>query len=174
MGIRLLQKYCPSFFNNTVGTLRLVLKIAIDAGARYGNPAREIKKAKIRQKILKLPEQNQFPTLVQAIRKAGGRFSKDCGNLTKFLTYSSARISEAARVYGSDKRSDFSGRSSLRPFFPGRWKPPSTAGRDVCRHIFRQALTRAGFIASMSRKGNCYDNATMESFWSSPLLGHRK
>ena len=96
------KKYCPSFFNNTVGTLRMVLKIAIDAGARYGNPASEIKKAKIRQKILKLPEQNQFPALVQAIRKAGGRFSRDCGDLTEFLAYSGARISEAARVYGSD------------------------------------------------------------------------
>ena len=86
------KKYCPSFFNNTVGTLRMVLKIAIDAGARYGNPASEIKKAKIRQKILKLPEQNQFPALVQAIRKAGGRFSKDCGDLTEFLAYSGTRI----------------------------------------------------------------------------------
>ena len=31
---------------------------------------------------------------------------------------------------------------------------------------YRQALGQAGFIASMSRRANCYDNATMESFWS--------
>ncbi|MGH7975622.1 MAG: tyrosine-type recombinase/integrase [Limisphaerales bacterium] len=80
----------------------MVLQIAVDSGARYDNPANKIKKAKIRQKILKLPEQSQFPVLVQSIRKAGGRFSKDCGNLTEFLAYSGARISEATRVYGCD------------------------------------------------------------------------
>ncbi len=31
---------------------------------------------------------------------------------------------------------------------------------------FRTALADARFVASMSRKGNCYDNAAMESFWS--------
>lgn len=32
---------------------------------------------------------------------------------------------------------------------------------------YRQLLARHGLIASMSRKGNCYDNAFVESFWSS-------
>ena len=32
---------------------------------------------------------------------------------------------------------------------------------------FRAALAAAHLVASMSRKANCYDNATMESFWSS-------
>jgi integrase len=107
------KKYCPSFFNNTVGTLRLVLKIAIDSGARYENPASEIKKVKVRQKILKLPEHDQFPALVKSVRKAGGRFSKDCGDLIEFLAYSGARLGEAARIYGSD--CDFaSGKIAIR------------------------------------------------------------
>ncbi len=35
---------------------------------------------------------------------------------------------------------------------------------------FRHALSQAGLVASMSRKGNCYDNAAMESFWSTLKL----
>jgi len=35
----------------------------------------------------------------------------------------------------------------------------------ACRE-YRQQLQRCGFIASMSRRGNCYDNAAMEAFWS--------
>lgn len=35
---------------------------------------------------------------------------------------------------------------------------------------YRQALAVARMIASMSRKANCYDNAAMESFWSTLKL----
>jgi transposase InsO family protein len=42
----------------------------------------------------------------------------------------------------------------------------SDRGVQYAAADYRHALTRAGLIASMSRKGNCYDNATMESFWS--------
>lgn len=31
---------------------------------------------------------------------------------------------------------------------------------------YRKLLKRHGMVASMSRKGNCYDNAAMEAFWS--------
>ena len=31
---------------------------------------------------------------------------------------------------------------------------------------YRRALADAGLECSMSRRGNCYDNAAMESFWS--------
>jgi putative transposase len=42
----------------------------------------------------------------------------------------------------------------------------SDRGVQYASHDYRQALQNTQAIASMSRKGNCYDNATMESFWS--------
>jgi transposase InsO family protein len=42
----------------------------------------------------------------------------------------------------------------------------SDRGVQYASADYRAALARAGCIASMSRKANCYDNATMESFWS--------
>ena len=46
----------------------------------------------------------------------------------------------------------------------------SDRGVQYASGDYRQALKAAGLVASMSRKGNCYDNATMESFWSTLKL----
>jgi len=45
----------------------------------------------------------------------------------------------------------------------------SDRGSQYCASSYRQDIENAGMIASMSRKGNCYDNAPTESFW-----GHLK
>jgi putative transposase len=42
----------------------------------------------------------------------------------------------------------------------------SDRGVQYASQDYRHALQHAQAIASMSRKGNCYDNAAMESFWS--------
>lgn len=42
----------------------------------------------------------------------------------------------------------------------------SDRGVQYAAGDYRCALRQAGLIASMSRQANCYDNATMESFWS--------
>ncbi len=42
----------------------------------------------------------------------------------------------------------------------------SDRGVQYASADYRAALASAGFIASMSRRGNCYDNAFIESFWS--------
>ncbi|MEI6078502.1 MAG: IS3 family transposase [Verrucomicrobiota bacterium] len=43
----------------------------------------------------------------------------------------------------------------------------SDQGVQYASRNYRQRLTQAGVVPSMSRRGNCYDNAAMESFWSS-------
>ena len=46
----------------------------------------------------------------------------------------------------------------------------SDRGIQYASGDYRRALRQAGLVASMSRKGNCYDNAAMESFWSTLKL----
>jgi transposase InsO family protein len=46
----------------------------------------------------------------------------------------------------------------------------SDRGVQYASADYRRALDQAGLLASMSRRGNCYDNATMESFWSTLKL----
>jgi putative transposase len=41
----------------------------------------------------------------------------------------------------------------------------SDRGVQFCCHAFREAVTEHGMIQSMSRKGNCWDNAVAESFF---------
>jgi transposase InsO family protein len=48
----------------------------------------------------------------------------------------------------------------------------SDRGVQYASTPYRTALTRHGCIASMSRRANCYDNAVMESFWSTLKLEH--
>jgi transposase InsO family protein len=46
----------------------------------------------------------------------------------------------------------------------------SDRGVQYASGEYRQALEQAKLVASMSRKGNCYDNASMEAFWSTLKL----
>ena len=54
-----------------------------------------------------------------------------------------------------------------------RRRPPpglihhSDRGSQYCSHDFQKQLAAYGMLASMSRKGNCWDNATSESFFNS-------
>ena len=53
----------------------------------------------------------------------------------------------------------------------------SDRGSQYCSHEYRNILEQLGLKASMSRKGNCYDNAPMESFWGTlkqELVHHRR
>ena len=53
----------------------------------------------------------------------------------------------------------------------------SDRGSQYCAQDYQEQLREFGMIASMSRKGNCYDNAPMESFWGTlknELVHHRR
>ena len=47
----------------------------------------------------------------------------------------------------------------------------SDRGSQYCSHEFQSALTEYGMKSSMSRKGNCWDNAPTESLWGSLKVG---
>lgn len=65
-----------------------------------------------------------------------------------------------------------------------KWKRPeaglilhSDRGSQYCAHGYRKLVEQFNLRASMSRRGNCYDNAPMESFWGSlknELVYHRR
>ena len=64
-----------------------------------------------------------------------------------------------------------------------RRRPPagcvhhSDRGSQYCAQEYQDRLRQFGMTASMSRKGNCYDNAPMESFWGTlknELVHHRR
>jgi putative transposase len=53
----------------------------------------------------------------------------------------------------------------------------SDRGSQYCAHAYQKLLKQFGMTASMSRKGNCWDNAPMESFWGllkNELVHHRR
>lgn len=53
----------------------------------------------------------------------------------------------------------------------------SDRGSQYCAHAYQDHVRKAGMKASMSRKGNCYDNAPTESFWGTlkqEMVYHRR
>jgi len=96
------------YFNNTIGTLRQVIDVGLKAhktngGAVFDNPAAELKRVKVKQKELKLPEPSQFKDLVANIRTKSGAWGQRVGDLVEFLAYGGMRInSEAVLVTWAD------------------------------------------------------------------------
>ena len=83
------KKYAATVTNGTLAILRRTFDIAVEIGARYDNPARskEVKRARVRRKELRLPEPDQFLALVRHVREAGSGFSKHCADAVEFFSY---------------------------------------------------------------------------------------
>lgn len=53
----------------------------------------------------------------------------------------------------------------------------SDRGSQYCSHAYQKLLRQFGMVPSVSRKGDCWDNAPMESFWGSlknELVHHQR
>jgi transposase InsO family protein len=53
----------------------------------------------------------------------------------------------------------------------------SDRGSQYCAHAYQNLIRKVGMRSSMSRKGNCYDNAPTESFWGTlkqEMVHHRR
>ncbi len=95
-------KASPTAFNHTVGILKTLLEIGVEVGARYDNPAKFIKRASERAKILTLPEPAEFQKFVTEIENSGSGWSAPCADLVRFLAFGGFRKGEAALIAWGD------------------------------------------------------------------------
>ena len=105
---KLNQEIAGQYFNNTLGTFKQVLQVGIKAHKKNGgsaleNPAEEIKRVRILQKDLQLPEPSHFKSLVDNLRLKSGGWGRRIADLVEFLAYGGMRIhSEAVLVTWED------------------------------------------------------------------------
>src|SRR2546430_340946 len=101
---RFAAEYSPTSFNHTLGILRAIFEIGIEAGARRDNPAKakEMKRLSETSKRLRLPEPDQFEKFVKEIESSGSGFSKPCAELVQFLAFGGFRINEARYITWAD------------------------------------------------------------------------
>jgi integrase len=105
---KLNQEIASQYYNNVIGTLRLVIASGIKAhkektGVKLENVAMELKRVRIKQKHLQLPEPGHFKMLVENLRKKSGGWGPRVADLIEFLAYSGLRIrSEALWVTWDD------------------------------------------------------------------------
>lgn len=92
----------PTRFNNTAATLRHILAIAVEGGARHNNPAAEIPRARERKSELHLPGGAQFAEFVRHIESSGAAQAADCAELVRFLAFTGCRIGEVPHIRWSD------------------------------------------------------------------------
>ena len=97
------KEVSSSSHNHTVSILRHVFQIAIEAGARYENPALAAKRVREHTaKQIRLPEPGQFEKLVEEIRSSGSGFARPAAELVQFLAYGGFRKTEASHVTWGD------------------------------------------------------------------------
>ena len=106
--LKLNKEISSQYYNNMIGTLRLVMACGLKAHKeqtqeKLENPAMELKRTRVKQKDLQLPEPAHFKMLVENLRKKSGGWGPRVADLIEFLAYSGLRIrSEALWVTWDD------------------------------------------------------------------------
>ena len=87
-------------YNNTIGTLKSILTIAVERGSIPDNPARQIQRKKVVKTEKELPTRAQFTKFLEEIRwvNGGAGRARYVWELVSFLAYSGCRVGEAQRV----------------------------------------------------------------------------
>jgi integrase len=92
----------PTNYNNTVALLRHILNVAIEAGVIYANPAVPLKRAAIRAKEIALPSTEKFHALLEEMRAAHSRDSRNCADFAAGLAFTGCRLGEACEIEWRD------------------------------------------------------------------------
>jgi len=98
---KLQKEIACHYYNNTIGTLKQVIQAGIkehreNKGSTLENPAIGLRRTKVKQKHLQLPEPSQFRQLLENLRKGSGGWGPRIGDLIEFLAYSGLRIASEA------------------------------------------------------------------------------
>ena len=99
---RYAKTFCASRYNATIALLRLIIKVAIDNGVLFTNPAEELERVAVKGKKLQLPTLAKFGEFIAEMRRAHSRDSKNSADLTEGLAYTGMRIGESKEVALSD------------------------------------------------------------------------
>ena len=92
----------PTAFNNTIGTLRMIFDLCVEAGARYDNPARGLRRKRIVLRPPELPSQENFLKLVSEIENSGRSSCYQAADLVRFLAFGGFRKGEARNITWAD------------------------------------------------------------------------
>ncbi len=89
-------KFSATNYNNTKDSLKMVLDVAIESGARYDNPANFVKRTRVIVKEIKLPSQEDFQKVLATIKH------KTVADLVRFAAYTGMRIGETRKITWQD------------------------------------------------------------------------
>lgn len=99
-------KYHATYANNTLGWLKHVLEVQVEAGHRMVNPAAKLKRMKIIREHRELPSPEDFAKVVADIRVRGKVHGMESADWIEFAAYTGMRPAEVEGVEWKDVGED--------------------------------------------------------------------